>query len=98
MAFKIIWSEIALEDYKNVIDYLISNWPFTVAVEFENIVNKKLHTLSLQPFMGVASQKNSSIRSVLLTKHNRLYYRIKNETIELLTIFDTRQNPEKKPF
>jgi hypothetical protein len=47
--------------------------------------------------MGIPSEKYC-IRSILLTKHNRLFYRIKDETIELLNIFDTRQNPEKQPF
>jgi hypothetical protein len=39
-----------------------------------------------------------NIHQVLITKHNLLFYRILENKIELLTFFDTRQNPVKKPF
>lgn len=98
MAYKISWTDNALEDYQRVIEYLLKNWSLQVAFDFENTVNKKLATLLRQPFMGVPSQKSPDIRSILFTKHNRLFYRITKDTIELLNIFDTRQDPDKKPF
>ncbi len=98
MANKISWTDNALEDYQRVIEYLLKEWSLSVALNFENIVNKQLKNLSGQPSMGIPSQKNPAVRSILLTKHNRLFYRIKDETIELLNIFDTRQDPEKSPF
>lgn len=98
MAYKINWSEIALEDYNEIINYLITNWSFSIASDFGDIVNKKLDNLSKRPFIGIKSNKNSSVRSILFTPHNRLYYRITNQTIELLTIIDPRQNPDRNPF
>lgn len=98
MAYKISWSDIALEDYHNIIDYLIAEWSLSVAGDFEEIVNKKLANLSKRPFVGIKSDKNPIVRSILFTHHNRLYYRITLDSIELLTIIDTRRNPEKNPF
>ncbi|MCY7422396.1 MAG: type II toxin-antitoxin system RelE/ParE family toxin [Chitinophagaceae bacterium] len=98
MAYKIRWTAIALEDYERVVDYLIKMWSVNVATDFEGTVNKKLANLSGQPFMGIASKKKPMVRSISLTKHNRLYYRITDNTIELLNIFGTRQNPEKNSF
>ena len=98
MAFKISWSETALEDYNRIVIYLISNWSISIASDFEDIVNKKLENLSQRPYLGIRSQKNSSIRSILFTPHNRLYYRITGQTIELLTIIDTRQNTEQNRY
>ncbi|HEV8082141.1 MAG TPA: hypothetical protein VGP55_03015 [Chitinophagaceae bacterium] len=49
MAYKISWSDIALEDYKSIIEYLVSEWSISVASDFEDIVNKKLSNLSLWP-------------------------------------------------
>lgn len=98
MAHKIVWSNIALEDYWRIVDYLLTNWSSSVAINFENIVNKKLGNLALQPFTGIPSEKYPSIRSILLTEHNRLFYRVRSETIELLNIFDTRQDPKKSRF
>ncbi len=98
MAYKISWTDNALEDYQRIVEYLIKKWSFTDAANFESIVNKKLANLSGQPFMGIPSQEKYSLRSILLTKYNRLFYRIKDETIELLNIFGIRKDPEKNPF
>jgi plasmid stabilization system protein ParE len=98
MAYQIRWTDIALQDYKRVIDYLISEWPISVALEFESIVNQKLINLSKHPFTGIKSDKNPSVRSILFTHQNRLYYRITENNIELLTIIDTRRNSEENPF
>jgi plasmid stabilization system protein ParE len=98
MAYKISWLDIALEDYHNIIDYLIAGWSLSVAADFEEIVNKKLANLSKQAFTGIKSDKNPIVRSILFTPHNRLYYRITSNSIELPTIIDTRRNPEKNPF
>ncbi len=98
MAYKISWSDIALEDYHSIIEYLVSTWSVSVALNFEEIVNEKIEILSLWPLTGIKSEKYPGVRSILLTKQNRLYYRITSTTIELLIIIDTRSNPEKNPF
>lgn len=98
MAYKISWTENALEDYQNVIEHLLTNWSLSIASNFENIVNRKLNNLSKQPLAGISSQKNPAIRSILLTPHNRLYYKISVNNIHLLAIIDTRSNPTKNPF
>lgn len=98
MAYKVSWSDIALEDYEHIVDYLVSNWPLSVAIDFEKMVNGKLTNLSKHPFTGIRSDRNPSIRSILITKHNRLFYRVKVNNIELLSIIDTRIDPYKSPF
>lgn len=98
MAYQIVWTDNAAEDYESVITYLYLKWNVAVALDFINIVNAKLDTLSLQPNIGLVTDDNENIRSILITKHNRLFYSITNNIIEVLDIFDTRQHPLKKPF
>ena len=98
MAYEIKWTAIALEDYHSIIKYLSNEWSLSVAIDFKNIVNRKLNNLSQRPFSGIKSEKDPDIRSILFTPHNRLYYRILKNTIELLTIIDIRSNPAKNPF
>ena len=98
MAYQISWTDIALQDYKRVINYLLSEWSIEVATAFENIVNQKLINLSRHPFTGIKSEKNPLIRSILFTKHNRLYYRVRDNNIELLSIIDTRKDSLQNPF
>lgn len=98
MAHEIVWTDSAVKDYNGVIDFLIQNWSVDVASEFVDITSKKIHTISLQPLIGVSSKIGNDIRSILLTKHNRLYYKIFPLQIRILNIFDTRQNPDKNKY
>ena len=97
-AYKIIWSSEALYNLTNIVNYLCDNWNEKIANSFLDKLDKKILLLSNQPFIGFISERDSSIRSVLLSKHNRLYYSIYNNTIELLRILDTRQNQTKNPY
>lgn len=98
MAYEIIWSENSLDDYNKIIEYLITRWPLSIASEFRKTVNEKLNNLSKRPLTGLKSEINPSIRSILLSSQNRLYYMIGESTIEILAIIDTRSDPQKNPF
>lgn len=77
--------------------YLREKWGYKVTSNFIEIVEFKLDSLSKQPFIGRLS-KDGETRMLLITKHNKLYYQITENMIELLEIFDTRQNPVKNKF
>ena len=96
MAKKIIWSELAVDRYRHVIQYLLSEWSEREAVKFVNTVNTKLLLLSHFPNIGRRTAYNNSIRQLLLSKHNRLNYKIEKTRIVLPDIFDTRQEEKKK--
>jgi len=42
--------------------------------------------------------KVSEVQWILITKHNKLYYRIEGDIIYMITLFDTRQNPKKNRY
>lgn len=98
MALQIVWTNNALEDYRRVIDYLLKEWTLKVASDFITILEERADTLRSFPYVGIASIKNPLIRSIVITKHNKLYYRIQADKIEILNIFDTRQNPNKNTY
>ena len=98
MAFKIIWSESAIEDYSKVINYLLENFPLFVAENFIQITESRIFNLTAFPEMGKLSKKINGARSIVLTKHNRLYYSTSKDAIEILNIFDTRQSPKKNSY
>lgn len=78
--------------------WLEVEWGIKVARVFQE---KLEHTVSIiveQPGIGSRSKKNETVRKLLVTKHNRLYYRITDTTIILLTLIDTRQHPKKNKY
>ena len=98
MAQQIEWTPQALKDYYAIIVYLEEQWSPQIADSFLALTEEKLFILAQQPFLGISSEKEPAVRSILLTKHNRLYYKVENTKLIVLSIFDTRQNPEKENF
>ncbi len=98
MAYEIEWASNALNDYENILNHLITKWSYDIAENFVLKLEKKLETLCSQPLIGIASTSQKNIRSILITKQNRLFYRVKPNQIEILNIFDTRQNPQKNIY
>jgi len=54
--------------------------------------------LASNPKIGIKSKSDKTIRSLLVTKHNRLYFSVDDDKILLLQLFDTRQHPSKNKF
>lgn len=95
MALQIEWTQNALQDYEQVVNYLLKEWSINTATNFINLSEERVYNLSLFPNLGIASSKEPSIRSILITKHNRLFYQVHLTKIVILNIFDTRQDLQK---
>jgi len=98
MAYKIVYKKRFQTKLFKLLDYLKQDWGENVANNFISRLQKRLQTLSKQPYIGVPSAVIKPVRSILITKHNRLFYRIKNDTIEVLNMYDTRRDPKKNPY
>lgn len=98
MVFEVVWTDNAKADFYSIIEYLKGEWSLKVAERFVEIFYNKIDLITTFPFVGMASVKDNSIRKILITKHNALYYQVNENTILLLDFFDTRQNPEKNLF
>jgi len=73
---------------------LVTNWTHQVATNFI----RKLEDVVLQLADGKVQYKwfeEGQCFSVPITKHNTLYYDVVGETLFLLTVWDTRQDPTK---
>ena len=64
-------------------------------LNFENSLQQKINLLSTFPKLGYPSAKRKGVRSTLITKHNKLFYKVDEDKKEIviLAFFDTRQNP-----
>jgi plasmid stabilization system protein ParE len=97
MAAEIRWSANAIADYNNVVDYLLLEWDEGIALRFIEVLEHKIQLIIKHPYTGL-STKVANIRSVSITKHNRLYYRIWDKKLEIVNIFDTRRDPDKNLY
>jgi plasmid stabilization system protein ParE len=97
MAYKIIWSPLATETFEQIIDYLNHRW---TSKEIKHIISRTEEIISILKINPHAFRKSlkANLHEVLITKHNLLIYQIdnKNNRVELVVFFDTRQHPKKK--
>ncbi len=91
----IIWSPQADKDLEEILDYLAEEWENSVSMKFLDLVDILLKQIAINPKQFPLINKSLNIRKCVITKHNTLFYRNKRTVIEVVRIYDTRQDPEK---
>jgi plasmid stabilization system protein ParE len=97
MAYEIIVKKRFTGKVLKLLNYLEKEWGKPVADNFIAVLEDRIETLSQQPYIGTPSGMKN-VRTILISKQNRLYYRIKGEQIEIITLLDTRMNPERNRY
>nr|WP_067055021.1 type II toxin-antitoxin system RelE/ParE family toxin [Mucilaginibacter sp. L294] len=95
MAKEVILTPLAKSNIDSIVNYLISDWSVKVAKHFLLRLEKVFVLLSEVPEIYTVVNKNKCIRRSIVTKHNTLYFIETSKSIKVLSIFDSRQNPDK---
>lgn len=98
MAKPLVWSRLAERDYAGILQYLSENWDGKVVVLFIDLTENLLRQISINPRQFPLIYKKRKIRKCVLTKHNTIFYRDNKTQIDILRIYDTRQDPDKLIF
>jgi plasmid stabilization system protein ParE len=97
MAYRVTYKKRYLNNVAKLVFYLRNEWNDTVAAEVATSINKKIAQVSRHPYIGNL-QGREKIRSVIVSRHSRLYYRIERNTIMIMNIIDMRINPANNPY
>ncbi len=92
---KVIISKTAEKKLSSLFEYLLENWSAKVKSNFIKKLDHNIDIIKLEPETFPESQKDPGLRKCVITKQTTLYYRFDSEQINIVTIFDTRQNPNK---
>jgi len=97
MACEIIWSTRAKQTIENNLTYLKDNWTQKEVNAFVLKSEYYINFISENPITFAVSRKRKNIRSVLIVKQIRLYYKFypRKNIIVLLSFFNTKQKPSK---
>lgn len=98
MTKPVVWSTKAKQDLVRVISYLEQNWSAKVARIFLQKVDLLVKHLASNDGMFPFVQKSRGIKKCVVTKHNSILFRLNKQQIEIIRLFDTRQNPNKLSF
>ncbi len=97
MAYKIRYQKRYLNKFENLIIYLREQWSDTIAAEVVASINVKIAQISINPYLG-SLQGRAKVRSIIITKHQRLYYRIERNMIAIVNLIDMRIDPKRNPY
>jgi len=98
MPKQIIWAPLSESDFAAILEYLDKNWDSKVASNFIDLTENVIDQISINPKQYPIIFKKKRIRKCVLTKHNSLFYRDSRSQIEILRIYDTRQDPDSLTF
>ncbi|WP_114777498.1 type II toxin-antitoxin system RelE/ParE family toxin [Botryobacter ruber] len=94
---KISFTKRAERNYASIRNKITEEWGEKVAEAFEQKIIDFLDILEEFPRIGIIEVADKHIFSFQVTRQTRVFYRIKQEQIIILALFDVRQNPTKKP-
>ncbi len=98
MPRQVIWSPLAENDFASILQYLQENWDSVVVSKFIELTDEIIKQVTINPKQFPVIQKSKRIRKCVITKHNTLFYRERKYYIDVLRIYDTRQDPKKLKF
>ena len=93
--YKIHWTDHAISELKDTIEHLEENWTERELTIFSQELDHTIELISKNPDLFQASKKTKDIRRAVVLKYNKLYYRTKDNTVEILSFFSTRSDPKK---
>ncbi|WP_335965388.1 type II toxin-antitoxin system RelE/ParE family toxin [Galbibacter sp. PAP.153] len=94
--YKILWTDHAISELKETIEYLENNWTERELRTFSAKLDHTIELISKTPEIFPASFQKKDIRKAVVEKHNNLYYRVSNNIVEIVSLFSNRKDPDKK--
>ena len=98
MAKQVRWSPLAEKDVNLIADYLIKNWDYKIYDNFITDLDQSINQIVSKPKLFPVIHKKLNVRKLVITKHNTLFYREIKKSIEIIRVFDSRQDPKKLTF
>jgi addiction module RelE/StbE family toxin len=98
MKLKLLFAPEALEDMEKIYHYYAEQ-NATYAVELYNRIIEEAEQLQYFPQMAqkepFLKEYTEEYRSLIVENNYKLVYFVENETVNIVAVFDCRQNPQK---
>lgn len=94
---KVFLSRLAESKLLKLSEYLLESWGLKTRDEFILKLNEKIEQIANYPNSCPESSEVENLYQCVVTKQTTFYYRIlaDQQEIEVITVFDTRQNPDR---
>ena len=95
MAKSVLLTLSARAELETILIYLLENWGISITTNFMELYDAKIAIISTYPKRYPVLYPHKELRKAVLTKYNIILYTEKEDHIEIISVFDTRQYPTK---
>lgn len=95
MAYEIRWSEEAVNNLAEILDYLEHKWTEKEVQKFKSKLNHQLDLISQSPFIFPSANFNPEMRKAVLSKQTTIFYKVIDATIFLAYIHVNMKDIER---
>jgi plasmid stabilization system protein ParE len=95
---KIIWTDFAIANLKDIFDYYLENANEKVAHKIRKRILNSTNQLKINPEIGQIEINLESLKKnhrYLVSDNYKIIYRVFENQVIINDVFDTRQNPVK---
>ncbi len=92
---KVFLSPLAEKKLLLLLEWLEENWSSKVKEEFILKLKSSVEQISVYPESCMQSNLKKGLYRYVITKKTSFYFRIVKTDIEIITLFDNRQNPKQ---
>lgn len=89
---QVSFSDLANRKTAEISDYLAREWSEKVKKEFAEILRGKILQIAHFPESCIQSKRFYNLHLCIVTKQTSFLYRINNNEIEVITVFDNRSS------
>ena len=98
MAINVKINKKANQRIHAIATYLEEEHSFQAAQNFVQNVYKTIDKVAKHPTRGRKVSISNTLQFINIDKHRQLFYRVHGTRLSIVDIFDTRQDPNKRPF
>ncbi|WP_396217091.1 type II toxin-antitoxin system RelE/ParE family toxin [Flavobacterium sp.] len=91
---KLEFSDRSLKEIKNIVAYLNLKWSERISDNFLKELKRNIDLIQVNPELFPVSEFEG-LRKCVVSKQTSVFFIIKNDTIYIVSVLDTRQNPNK---
>jgi len=89
------FSRLSVLKLEKLLEYLKEEWSEETKKKFLKSLNAKVESIKKNPKAFPSSILESNLRKCVVTKHTIILYEIQDDSIFIMNLNDSRQDPEK---
>ena len=96
MYFEVSFTPKAEQDFEVILNYIDRDFGDRATINFRKLLLDIISLLEQFHEIGSIEVNHKNIRGFVIHRRLKVFYRIKNNKVIVLRLFDTRQHPNKK--